>query len=148
MSSESVIMVTGGSGLLGRGLHWAVTEGGMGDPSEKYIFLTSKDGNLIDEASVKSLYEKHRPTHVVHLAAMVGGLFKNMRQPADFFHDNILMNTYMLHYAHVYNVKKAISCLSSCVMPDGIRIPIVEDDVSFFLNLIFFFFYFLNLTFV
>jgi len=124
-----VVMVTGGTGLIGHGLQWAITEGGMGKPNEKWIFLSSKDANLTVEDDIKALYEKHKPTHVIHLAAMVGGLFRNMRQPAEFFHDNILMNTYMLHYAHVYGVKKAISFMSSCVFPDGIRCPMVEEDL-------------------
>ena len=33
----------------------------------------------------RALFEKHRPTHVVHLAAMVGGLFKNMKYKLDFW---------------------------------------------------------------
>lgn len=33
----------------------------------------------------KALFEKHRPTHVIHLAAMVGGLFKNIRYNLDFW---------------------------------------------------------------
>lgn len=37
-----------------------------------------------DAAAVKRLFEKVRPTHVIHLAAMVGGLFKNMKYNLDF----------------------------------------------------------------
>lgn len=36
-------------------------------------------------AETKALFEKHKPTHVVHLAAMVGGLFKNIRCNLDFW---------------------------------------------------------------
>ena len=35
-------------------------------------------------AATRALFEKHCPTHVVHLAAMVGGLFKNMKYKLDF----------------------------------------------------------------
>ena len=31
------------------------------------------------------VFKKHKPTHVIHLAALVGGLFKNLRQNLDFF---------------------------------------------------------------
>ena len=34
--------------------------------------------------ATRALFEKHHPTHVVHLAAMVGGLFKNMKYKLDF----------------------------------------------------------------
>ena len=39
---------------------------------------------LSDMAAARALFEKHRPTHVIHLAAMVGGLFRNMKYKADF----------------------------------------------------------------
>lgn len=32
----------------------------------------------------RRIFLKYRPTHVIHLAAMVGGLFKNMKKPAEF----------------------------------------------------------------
>jgi len=35
-------------------------------------------------ATTRVLFEKHHPSHVVHLAAMVGGLFKNMKYKLDF----------------------------------------------------------------
>ena len=37
-----------------------------------------------DMSATKAIFERHRPTHVVHLAAMVGGLFKNMKYKLDF----------------------------------------------------------------
>ena len=39
---------------------------------------------LSDMAATRAIFEKHRPTHVVHPAAMVGGLFKNMKYKLDF----------------------------------------------------------------
>ena len=40
--------------------------------------------SLSDMSETRAIFETHRPTHVVHLAAMVGGLFKNMRFKLDF----------------------------------------------------------------
>ena len=37
-----------------------------------------------DMSATRQLFEKHKPTHVIHLAAMVGGLFKNMKYKLDF----------------------------------------------------------------
>ena len=36
------------------------------------------------EEETQQLFEKHRPTHVIHLAAMVGGLFRNLAYNLDF----------------------------------------------------------------
>lgn len=38
-----------------------------------------------DLSETKAVFQKHRPTHVIHLAAMVGGLFMNMRQNLNFW---------------------------------------------------------------
>ena len=48
----------------------------------------------------RALFERIRPTHVLHLAASVGGLFKNMSHPSDMFRDNILINDNVLHLSH------------------------------------------------
>jgi GDP-D-mannose dehydratase len=42
------------------------------------VFLSSKDGDLVDRSATEAIFKKHQPTHVIHLAARVGGLFHNM----------------------------------------------------------------------
>jgi len=37
----------------------------------------------------KALFERIKPTHVIHLAAMVGGLFRNMKYNLDFLVMNV-----------------------------------------------------------
>ena len=63
-------MVTGGSGLVGNGIRHAIETTEKLD-NEEWIFLTSKDGNLLDVKETESLFEKYQPTHVIHLAALV-----------------------------------------------------------------------------
>ena len=50
-----------------------------------YILLHSTFHIIRDKASTKALFEKVKPTKVIHLAAMVGGLFKNLKYNLDFF---------------------------------------------------------------
>jgi GDP-L-fucose synthase len=38
---------------------------------QEWIFLSSKDGDLTDPKSTKEIFDKYKPTHVIHLAAMV-----------------------------------------------------------------------------
>ena len=52
----------------------------------------------------KAIYEKYKPTHVIHLAAMVGGLFKNMKYKLDFLRENMLINDNILETSKQYNV--------------------------------------------
>ena len=63
-------MVTGGSGLVGCGIRQAIETTEKRD-NEEWIFLTSKDGNLLDLKETEALFEKYQPTHVIHLAALV-----------------------------------------------------------------------------
>jgi GDP-L-fucose synthase len=117
------ILVTGGSGLIGYSLRKIV------DDKYKWIFLSSKDCDLKDLNSVRLLFELHRPDIVIHLAAEVGGLFKNLNNNSDMFFNNNLMNTNVMLTCEQYDVKMVISCLSTCVFPDEINIPITEDNL-------------------
>jgi len=104
-------MVTGGTGLVGRGIQAAVEMDKRDD--EEWIFLSSKDGNLLSEADTMALFDKHKPTHVIHLSAQVGGLFANLRANCDFFRNNMRMNDNILECAHKAGVTKLVSCLSN-----------------------------------
>ena len=53
--------------------------------NETWIFLSSKDGDLVDRSATEAIFQKHKPTHVIHLAARVGGLFHNMAKRLGWF---------------------------------------------------------------
>ncbi|KAI9251764.1 hypothetical protein BDA99DRAFT_521137 [Phascolomyces articulosus] len=130
---ESVILVTGGSGLVGKAIEWVIendkSEQFGKRPGEKWVFLTSKDGDLRKPDETKAIFEKYKPTHVIHLAAMVGGLFKNMKYKLDFLRENLLINDNVLEFSKQYEVKKVVSCLSTCIFPDKTTYPIDETMV-------------------
>lgn len=78
----------------------------------------------------RKLFQEYRPTHVLHLAAKVGGLFMNMRENGSMFHENAVINDNVLSMAHQFQVKKCISCLSTCIFPDAIqKYPIDESMI-------------------
>jgi GDP-L-fucose synthase len=84
---EKVILVTGGTGLVGKAVEAFVTTGkGASDAKgEKWVFLSSKEADLKDRAQTFALFERLRPTHVIHLAAFVGGLFRNLKYKVEFY---------------------------------------------------------------
>ncbi|XP_032111192.1 GDP-L-fucose synthase isoform X3 [Sapajus apella] len=92
------ILVTGGSGLVGKAIQKVVADG-AGLPGEDWVFVSSKDADLTDAAQTRTLFEKVRPTHVIHLAAMVGGLFRNIKYNLDFWRKNVHINDNVLHSA-------------------------------------------------
>ena len=79
--------------------------------------------------SLAIIFEKYKPDYVIHLAAHVGGLFKNMNSKVDMFEKNILINYNVLNCCNIYNVKKLVSCLSTCIFPDKINYPINEKSL-------------------
>jgi len=122
-----VILVTGGSGLVGSGIRSVVEQDPR--PGETWVFLSSKDANLLSESETRALFDKHQPTHVIHLAALVGGLFANMKANSDFFRNNMKMNDIILEMSHQFKVRKVVSCLSTCIFPDKTSYPIDETMV-------------------
>lgn len=131
--SKKTVLVTGGSGLVGRAVQYTIEN--EKDPrfgkrdDETWIFLTSKDGDLRSMEATKAIYQKYKPTHVLHLAAKVGGLFRNMKYKGEMYRDNILINDNVLHGAHEADVKKIVSCLSTCILPDATTYPIDETMI-------------------
>jgi len=124
---RKVILVTGGTGLVGRGIQTVIEKDKKA--GEEWVFLSSKDANLLSEEDTNAVFEKYKPTHVIHLAALVGGLFANMSSNADFFRSNMKMNDNILEASKKMNVKKLVSCLSTCIFPDKTTYPIDETMV-------------------
>lgn len=134
MSNESekrVVLVTGGTGLVGRAVHDVVNSDSSSSDSpphgDEWHFIGSKDADLRDPMQTEALFAKIRPTHVIHLAALVGGLYKNMSRKVDFFRDNMKINDTVLHCCYIFKVQKLVSCLSTCVFPDKTTYPIDES---------------------
>ena len=115
------ILVTGGTGLVGKYLQQYIKDG---------IYLGSRDYDLTKEDQVIAMYEKYRPSVVIHLAAKVGGIMDNIAYPFEYYEDNLLMNTFMVKYARLFKVDKFVGALSSCIYPDVVkRYPLTEQDL-------------------
>ena len=117
----SKILVTGGSGLVGKHLKDILPEA---------IYISSKDYDLTDLQQVRDMMSKYKPTSVIHLAARVGGIMDNINYPVDYLEENVLMNTNVLKVSHEFNVEKVIAILSTCIYPDIVETyPISEKDL-------------------
>uniref|UniRef100_G3PGT5 GDP-L-fucose synthase n=1 Tax=Gasterosteus aculeatus aculeatus TaxID=481459 RepID=G3PGT5_GASAC len=119
----------GGSGLVGKAIEHVVQQEGGKLEGEEWIFLSSKQADLVDVEQTRAVFEKYRPTHVIHLAAKVGGLYLHMRENLQFLRDNIKINDNVLQTAHESGVTKVVSCLSSCIFPDKTTYPIDETMI-------------------
>lgn len=117
-------MVTGGSGLVGKAIEAVVARDPRQD--ETWVFLSSKDADLTKLESTRAVFDRVKPTHVIHLAAKVGGLFKNMKYRVEMWKDNVDMNNNVMECCKDFKVQKLVSCLSTCIFPDKTTYPIDE----------------------
>jgi GDP-L-fucose synthase len=108
------VLVTGGTGLVGSAIR---------EIRPDWIYVGSKEyGTLVNETNVRNMFDSvGQLDAVVHLAANVGGLFKNMNKRLEMYEDNIFMNTYVLGQAVKHNVPRVLTMLSTCIFPDGLK---------------------------
>ena len=116
----SKILVTGGTGMVGKHLQEIL-------PDAIYV---GSNIDLRDYIAVDTLFNKLQPTHVIHLAAKVGGIQDNILKQAEYFDDNILINTHVLKASYKYKVERFVGILSTCIYPDTVQsYPMEEKDL-------------------
>ena len=103
------VVVTGGSGFVGRRLQLVKPD---------WIYLSSSDLNLLDYNSCVEYLHEVKPDAVVHLAGRVGGIKDNSEHPAEFYQENILLNTNIVKACAKVGVKRLLASLSTCSFPD------------------------------
>ncbi|TGZ50855.1 hypothetical protein CRM22_010764 [Opisthorchis felineus] len=129
--NSRVILVTGGSGLVGNGIKIALGTDryNLSRSDEKWVFASSKDVDLTDAVATQKYFESLNPSYVIHLAAKVGGLFANMSNNLEFFRQNMQINDNVLASSLAVGVRKVVSCLSTCIFPDKTTYPIDETMI-------------------
>jgi GDP-L-fucose synthase len=129
--ARTVVLVTGGRGLVGSAVRAVVEEaqsaGGslLWPAAAEFVFASSADADLRDSTATRALFARVRPTHVLHTAGAVGGLFRNMREPVDLGRENILINDSVMESSRTHGCK-LITFLSTCIFPDKTSYPIDE----------------------
>lgn len=120
------VIVTGGSGFLGRNVVAQLKALGAGE----VVVPRSADYDLRLPDAVRALYADHpHTTMVIHLAAKVGGIGANRAHPAQFFYDNLMMGTLTLDLAYRAGVQRFVGVGTICEYPKITPIPFREDDL-------------------
>ena len=110
-------IITGGTGLVGSAFE------------NSSIKLSSSELNLFNYDESFKTVQSHFPDAIIHCAAKVGGLYNNMKYPANFFDENILINSNILKISKELRIKKFIGFLSTCIFPDNIGRAYKESDL-------------------
>ena len=126
------ILITGGSGLVGSAIKEIVhfeneeyEQKSLKNENE-YVFISSKDCDLTNIDITREYFSKCKADAVIHLAAYVGGLFRNMSEKIKMYEINTQINYNVLKVCDELNINRVLSCLSTCIFPDKTTYPIDE----------------------
>ena len=123
MRKGEKIYISGHTGLLGSALLKTLRQKGYTNIATK----THQELDLRDSRLVSAFFSKERPKYVFHAAARVGSITDNIKHPANFITDNILIQTNIIHEAYKNKVKKLISFGSNCAYPRLAPQPMKEE---------------------
>ncbi len=122
---NSTVLVTGGSGFLGRHLLAELKSKGY----RRVVAPRHRDCDLTDQASVRKLIKKHRPAAVIHLAARVGGIGANRANPGLYYYQNLVMGAFLIEESRLAGVDKFVALGTICAYPKHTPVPFHEKDL-------------------
>src|SRR3954447_9297367 len=121
--SGRTVVVTGGSGFLGRFVVALLEREGA-----QVISARSSDYDLTVAGNAERLFADTSPSDVIHLAARVGGIGYNQAEPAPLYLDNLLMGTHVIEAArHAPSVEKTTLVGTVCSYPKFTPVPFLES---------------------
>ena len=125
MEKSAKIYIAGHRGMVGSAIHRKLTAEGFNN----FVFRTSSELDLRNQAAVKDFFETEHPEYVFLAAAKVGGIMANNIYRAEFLFDNLQIQNNIIDSAYRVNVKKLLFLGSSCIYPKLAPQPLHEDSL-------------------
>lgn len=113
--SNIKLMVTGANGLVGSEI--------------KSDIRVGREFDLRNPLQSDELIQTYNPTHIIHCAGKVAGIYGNMNSMGEYFYDNLMINTNIIESARKHNVGKLMCFTSTCVFPKNVEYPLTEDKI-------------------
>jgi GDP-L-fucose synthase len=119
------VLLTGGAGFLGSYVVKMLRDRGC----REFFVPRSKECDLREKEDIVRLLGNTRPDIVIHLAAVVGGIGANRRNPGCFFYENALMGIQLIEQARRFAVRKLVCVGTICAYPKFTPVPFKEEDL-------------------
>ena len=123
--SGKKVIVTGGAGFLGQVVVKELKSKGC----TRIIVPRSKDFDLRKTSAIRKLYSQVKVDMVIHLAAVVGGIGANMKNPGKFFYDNLMMGVELIEQARQFAIPKFVAIGTICAYPKFTPVPFKEKNL-------------------
>lgn len=123
MDKSSRIYIAGNKGMVGSAVQRLLESKGF----LNILTVSKNELDLRNQNSVREFFEVSKPEYVVLAAAKVGGINVNMKYPAEFLLDNLMIQNNVIHNSFLMNIKKLIFLGSSCIYPKNSLQPMKED---------------------
>ncbi|APT31576.1 GDP-L-fucose synthase 1 [Methylobacterium phyllosphaerae] len=117
------IFVAGHRGMVGSAIVRRLRELGH----ERILTADRQSLDLLDQAAVRRFFADNRIDQVYLAAAKVGGIHANNTYPAEFIHENLLIQSNLIDAAHTHDVDRLLFLGSSCIYPKLAPQPMRED---------------------
>ena len=119
------ISITGGHGFLGKYLKKKLEQRNC----NKISLVEREKYNLVINKDVKRMYDDLKPDIVFHLAAVVGGIEINQKNPGKFFYENAMINLQVIHESYLHKIEKIISIGTVSIYPENAPLPFNEKNI-------------------
>lgn len=123
MNKNAKIYVAGHRGLVGSALVRQLELRGY----RNLLLRTHAELDLLDQPVVQSFFDTEKPEYVILAAAKVGGIHANNTYPAEFIHDNLVIQSNVIHSAWKNGVTRMLFLGSSCIYPKDCPQPMKEE---------------------
>jgi GDP-L-fucose synthase len=122
LQPQDRILVTGGTGLIGTNLTNRLRGRGL------TVLAVGSGHDLRDRGTTDRLFAEFRPSVVYHLAAKVGGIYANSSYKADFYSDNVLINTHVVNACAATGVRYVFAMGTGCAYPKRLEAEVLHED--------------------
>ncbi len=125
LETGSRIVITGGAGFLGQVVQRTLKAHGYSN----LLIPQIEEIDLRREADILRMYDEMCPDVVIHLAAVVGGIGANSKNPGRFFYENAIMGIQLIEIGRQVGLKKMVVIGTICAYPKFAPVPFREDDL-------------------